>query len=299
MSSIRITKTLVILVLAITYGVIMSDQTHVAAQESTVEGQYASVNGLEMYYEIYGEGQPLILIHGGLGAIAEFGQLVPLLAETRQVIAVELQAHGRTADIDRPLSYENLADDVAALITELDYESADVMGFSLGGGVALQTAIRHPEVVNKLVLVSTPYSREGIHPEFLMSMEAMTAESADMMFETPMYQLYSAIAPNTDDWSTVVGKVGDMMRQNYDWSGDVALITAPTLILAGDSDMIPPSHAAALFALLGGGVAGDFAGLSASLLDILPGTTHFTILTRTEVLVPTITTFLDAPLATE
>jgi pimeloyl-ACP methyl ester carboxylesterase len=288
-----VNKSIIIRVIAgVVFAIGCGFMASVNAQDNP--GNYASVNGLEMYYEIHGEGEPLILIHGGLGGIAEFGQLLPLFAETRQVIAVELQGHGRTGDIDRPLSFELLAGDIAALIEHLGYENADVMGFSLGGGVALQTAIHHPEVVRKLVLVSTAYSTAGIHPEFRMGMSSMSAEAADMMLETPMYQFYASVAPNVENWSALVGKVGDMLRPDYDWAADVATITTPTLIIVGDSDMIPPSHADELFGLLGGGVAGDFAGMPDSQLAVLPGTTHFTILTRTDLLLPTISPFLDA-----
>lgn len=268
--------------------------THVNAQEAV--GDYALVNGVNMYYEIHGEGEPLVLLHGGLGGIVEFGQLLPLLAETRQVIAVELQGHGHTADIDRALSYEVLADDVAALIQYLGYEKADVMGFSLGGGVALQIAIRHPEVVNKVLLVSTPYIREQIRPEFLTGMSAMNAEAAGAMLETPMYQYYSSVAPQVEDWATLVGKVGEMLSQDYDWSEDVAAVEVPVLVLVGDSDMISSSHATELFKLLGGDVAGDFVGLPTSQLAVLPRTTHFSILTRTDLLLPMLSSFLDTPL---
>ncbi|MBZ0275035.1 MAG: alpha/beta hydrolase [Anaerolineae bacterium] len=254
--------------------------TPVKAQENS---GYAPVNGLEMYYEVYGEGTPLILIHGGLGGIVEFKALIPQLAETRKVIAVELQGHGHTADIDRPLTYEAMADDIAALIAYLGYDEADVLGYSMGGGVALQTAIRHPDSVNRLVLVSTPFARSGIHPEFLAGMEAMNAASAEMMLETPMYQFYSAVAPRPEDWDTLVGKVGDLLRTDYDWSEDVASLTIPTLIIAGDADMIPPQHAVAMFSLLGGGVPGDFVEKPASQLAILPDTTHFNILSKLDV----------------
>jgi pimeloyl-ACP methyl ester carboxylesterase len=241
--------------------------TYTHAQE--IVGDYAQVNGVNMYYEIHGEGEPLVLLHGGLGGIVEFGQLLPLLAETRQVIAVELQGHGHTADIDRPLSYQVLADDIAALIEYLGYDKADVMGFSLGGGVVLQTAIRHPEIVDKVVLVSTPYIREQIRPEFLTGMSAMNAESAGMMLETPMYQYYLSAAPRIEDWETLVGKVGEMLSQDYDWTEDVAAVEVPVLVLVGDSDMIPSSHSVALFKLLGGDVAGDFTGLPISQLAVL------------------------------
>lgn len=274
--------------------IILATSAHTFAQTDTsAEPHYASVNGLEMYYEIHGTGEPLILLHGGLGGIAEFGPLLPLLAESRQVIAVELQGHGHTADIDRPLSYEAMADDIAALIDELGYESVDVMGYSLGGGVALRTAIQHPEVVRKLILISTPYKREGIHPEFRSGMEAMSAESAAMMLETPMYQFYASVAPKLEDWSTLVGKIGEMMSQDYDWSAEVENVTTPTLIVQGDSDMLSPQQGVELFTLLGGGVAGGFAPLPNSQLAVLPNTIHFDILYHTDLLNPIINSFLN------
>jgi pimeloyl-ACP methyl ester carboxylesterase len=274
--------------------------TRASAQGDAAQGNYASVNGLDLYYEVQGTGDPLILLHGGLGGIAEFGQLPAALAQTRQVIAVELQGHGHTADIDRPLSFELMADDVAALIEHLELESVDIMGFSLGGGVALQTAIRHPEVVRKLVLISTAYRRDGWFPEVLAGMSAMNAEAAQAMLETPMYQIYSSAAPNPDDWATLVTKVGEMLAQDYDWSEDVPAITAPTLIVVGDADSVRPQHALELFGLLGGGQsAGDFGGVSNAQFAVLPGTTHFSVLSRVDLLQPIVTAFLDAPSATE
>ena len=266
------------------------------AQENTMQGEYAPVNGLNLYYEVHGTGgEPLILLHGGLGGIVEFAPILPLLAETRQVIAVELQGHGHTADIDRPLTFENMADDVAALIDYLGLEHADILGYSLGGGVALQTAIRHPEVVHKLVLISTSFRSSGIHPEFKAGMAQMSAESAQMMLETPMYQFYSSVAPRVEAWAALVDKLGTLLREDYDWSEQAAQVTTPTLIVHGDSDWLPPSEAVALFGLLGGGVAGGFAPPSTSQLAILPNTIHFTIMSRTDLLMPIITPFLDAP----
>lgn len=267
---------------------------NVQAQETV--GQYASINGLEMYYEIHGEGEPLLLLHGGLGGIVEFAQLLPQLAQTRQVIAVEMQGHGHTADIDRPMSYEALADDVAALIAHLGLEQADVLGYSLGGGVALRTAIQHPEVVRKLILISTTYSTAGLHPEFYAGMTSVTAETASAMLETPMYQFYASVAPQPEDWATFAGKVGDMLRPEYDWSEEVKSVTAPTLIVVGDSDMLTPTHAVELFKLLGGGVAGGLGPMPVSQLNILPATNHFTILSN-PALPSAITTFLDTSAA--
>src|SRR5829696_1281083 len=182
-------------------------------------GAYAEVNGLNLYYEVRGEGEPLILLHGGFGAIEMFGEVLPLLAEGRQVIGVDLQAHGRTADIDRPMTYEAMADDVAALIGHLGLQKADVMGYSLGGAVALQTATRHPEAVRKAVLVSTPFKRDGWYPEVLAGMEQMGPEAAEPMKETPMYLLYAGVAPRPEDWPVLLSKVGELLRQDYDWSG--------------------------------------------------------------------------------
>jgi pimeloyl-ACP methyl ester carboxylesterase len=284
-----------VIVSVLALGLTAGNEASVSAQDTTTQGEYAPINGLELYYEIHGDGEPLILIHGGLGGIVEFSQLLPVLAESRQVIAVELQGHGHTADIDRPLSFEAMADDIAALIEYLGLEKSDILGFSLGGGVALRTAIDHPEVVNRLILVSTAYSRAGIRPEFLVGMSAMNADAAQTMLETPMYQFYSSAAPRPEEWPTLVSKVGAMLAQDYDWSEDVATITAPVLIVVGDSDYIPPSHGVELFGLLGGDVAGDFVGMPTSQLAVLPSTSHFNILYRTDLLLPVLVPFLDAP----
>ena len=244
-------------------------------------GNYATVNGLTMYYETYsGTGHPLVLLHGGVGAIEMFGEVLPLLADGRQVIAVDLQAHGRTADIDRPLSYELMADDIGALIRQLGLRSADVMGYSLGGGVALQTAIRHPSLVRKLVLVSTPCKRDGWYPEVLAGMAQMGPAVVEPMKQTPMYQVYASIAPKPQDWPVLLTKLGVLLRQEYDWSKDVATIKAPTLIVVGDADSVRTSHAVELFELLGGGRADggwDGSGMSNARLAILPATTHHII----------------------
>jgi pimeloyl-ACP methyl ester carboxylesterase len=247
---------------------------------TTTQKGYASVNGIELYHEIYGTGQPTILLHGGIGAIEMFGPVLPLLAEGRQVIAVDLQAHGRTVDIDRPLSLEAMADDIAALIKYLGFTNADVMGYSMGGGVAVQTAIRHPEVVRKLVAVSFPFKRSGFYPEIVAGMAQMSAAAAEPMKQTPMYALYSQIAPRPDDWVVLITKMGDMLRRDYDWTNDLAKLTLPVLIVVGDADSVRTAHAVEVFELLGGGKADgnwDRSGLSNARLAILPGTTHYEI----------------------
>ena len=260
-------------------------------------GSYASVNGLEMYYEIHGTGRPLILLHGGVGAIEMFGEVLGLLAEGRQVVAVDLQAHGRTADIDRPLSFESMADDIAALIEHLGFERADVMGYSLGGGVALQTAIRHPEVVRMLVLVSTPFKRDGWYPEVLAGMGRMGPEAAEPMKQTPMYQLYASVAPKPEDWPVLLTKLGELLRKDYDWSEEVAKIEIRTMIVVGDADSVRTAHAVEFFELLGGGKADagwDGSGMSDARLAILPATTHYYIFSS-PTLASTVASFLDAP----
>ncbi len=174
-------------------------------------GHYADVNGIKLYYETHGTGRPLILLHGGLGAIEMFGPNLPALAKGRQLIAVDLQGHGRTADIDRALSVALMSDDIAALIKHLGLASADVMGYSLGGGVALQLAIRHPEVVGKLVVVSTPFRRNAFYADILAQQGQVGAAMAEQMKQTPMYQLYASIAPRPEDWPRLLGKIGDAM----------------------------------------------------------------------------------------
>src|SRR6266566_9856701 len=258
---------------------------------------YASVNGLDLYYEIRGSGEPLVLLPGGFMTIEAMGELVPQLAAARRVIGVELQGHGHTADIERPLRFEFMADDIAALIKHLGLEQADIFGFSLGGGVALQTAIRHPEVVRKLVVVSAPSKRDGWYPEVLVGMASMNAEAAEAMVGSPMHQAYVSVAPKPEDWSALVARLGQLLRQDYDWSTAVASIKAPTLIVVGDADSVRPAHAVELFGLLGGGkVDGELGNREIAQFAVLPGTTEFSLLSRTDLLLPIITPFLEAPM---
>ncbi len=259
---------------------------------------YAPVNGINLYYEVYGTGEPLILLHGGVGAIEMFGEVLPMLAQGRQVIAVDLQAHGRTADVDRPMTFEAMADDIAGLIQYLGFEKADVMGYSLGGGVALKTVIDHPELVRKLVLVSAPFKSDGWYPEVLAGMAQMSAAAAEPMKQTPMYQLYASIAPKPEDWPVLLTKLGDLLRQPYDWSKDIPNITVPTMLVVGDADSVRTAHAVEFFELLGGGKADagwDGSGMSNSRLAILPGITHYTIFSS-PAMASTVIPFLDAPL---
>src|SRR5215218_5157756 len=264
-----------------------------------IRGNYAEVNGLNIYHEIHGSGQPLVLLHGAYMTIDLMGEVVPALAESRQVIAVELQGHGRTADIDRPLSYELMADDIAALIEHLAFEKADLFGYSMGGGVALQVAIRHPEVVRKLVVASASSTSDGMHPELLEMIPTLTPE---VFAESPIEEAYLQTAPNPDDFPTLVAKLKQLDMEPFAWPPeDIRGIAAPTLLIIGDSDAIRLEHAVELFRLLGGGVMGDLAGRPKSQLAVLPGTTHFVppgsgVLDRADWLTSMIGEFLDAPM---
>lgn len=257
---------------------------------------YAPVNGLNLYYEIHGGGEPLILLHGGLGSTGMLGEILPSLLHSRRVIAVDLQAHGRTADIDRPLSYESMADDIAALVNYLGIAKADVMGYSLGGGVALRSAIQHPDIVRKLVVVSTVFGRDGWYPAVLAAMAQIGAGSAEMMKPSPIYQTYARIAPRAADWPALLAKIGDLLRKDYNWSKEVAGIKVPTMLAFADADAIRPEHMVQFFQLLGGGkkdAGWDGSGLSNARLAVLPGLTHYNIFSS-PALAPTVTPFLDA-----
>jgi pimeloyl-ACP methyl ester carboxylesterase len=276
-------------------GSILSASAFASAQTPTstaVKTGYAPVNGLKMYYEIHGAGEPLILLHGGVVGITMFGPNLDALSQKRKVIAVELQGHGRTADIDRPLSYEAMAEDIAALMKYLGIERADVMGYSLGGGVALQTAIRHPALVRKLVVVSATCKRDGWYPEVLAAMAQMGPAAGEQMKQSPLYKLY----PNVN-WATLFTKLGDLLRKDYDWSKEVAAIKASTMIVFADADAVRPAHVIEFFGLLGGGQkdAGlDGSGRPANQLAILPGLTHYN-LSSNPALGAVATPFLDAP----
>jgi pimeloyl-ACP methyl ester carboxylesterase len=266
-----------------------------AAPETAVETGYAPVNGLQMYYEIHGSGGvPLVILHGAFGTVDMFGPLVPALAETRPVITVELQGHGRTADLDRPFSYQQFADEVAALLQYLDIEQADIFGYSMGGYTAQQVAIRHPELVRKLVIASASFNKEGVYPEVWEGIASLTPE----LFEgSPPQTEYARLAPNPDQWPALIEKVKQMEQAFTGWPAeDVAAIEAPTLLIVGDADILRPQHIAEMFQLLGGGVPGDFGILPKAQLAVLPGTNHVDVVLRTDWLLSMITPFLDAPM---
>ena len=263
-----------------------------ASAERAQQSGYAAVNGLNMYYEIHGAGEPLLLLHGGVGGIEMFGPNLAALAKIRQVIAVDFQGHGRTTDIDRPLRSEWMADDMAALTKYLGIAKTDVVGNSLGGGIALQLAIRHPERVRKLVLVSTVFQRDGWFPEIQNAFAQMGPQAAQGIKQSPLAQLYPGV-----DWDMLFTKIGELETREYDWSQDVAALKVPTLLVFADADSIQPAHIIEFYRLLGGGQhdAGlDGSGRSMHQLAILPGTIHYDI-DHSAGLAATVISFLDPP----
>src|SRR5438270_3623576 len=245
-------------------------------------GQYADVNGIKLYYETQGAGRPMILLHGGLGSGEMFGPVLPLLAERHQVIAVDLQGHGRTADIDRPIDVRLMADDIAALIEHLGLATPDVVGYSLGGGVALHTAAKYPAKVRRLVAVSANIRPDAIYPAMRAQQGQVNAAAAEFMKDTPMYQLYQRLAPRPEDFPRLLTKIGDSMSKDYDFTEDVRGLKMPTMIVAADADMAPPSHYVEMFKLLDGGLRdggwmGEGRPKGGHALAVLPGLTHYNI----------------------
>ena len=259
---------------------------------------YAPANDLSMYYEVHGQGPPLILLHGAYMTADMMGPLAAGLAGSRRVIVPEMQGHGRTADADRPLTYEQMADDTAALVRHLGLEQADVVGYSLGGGSALQLAIRHPALVRRLVVVSAGYRYDSMPPEAIAMFPSITPE---MFAGSPMETEYLRVAPKPEDFPKLVEKLKTLDTTDFAWpEEDIRGIAAPTLIVLGDSDGVRLEHAVEMFKLRGGGVMGDLAGLPVSQLAVLPGTTHFIppgsgVLDRVEWLLAMIPPFLDPP----
>jgi pimeloyl-ACP methyl ester carboxylesterase len=256
---------------------------------------YIETNGLSLYYEERGEGEPLVLLHGGLSSTETFDELAPALAAGRRLVLVDLQGHGRTADVDRPFDPATMADDVAGLIEHLG-GAADVLGYSLGGAVALRIAIQHPEKVRNLALVSVTCTRSGSHPEVLEAMDQMTPALADMLEQSPVYELYARIAPQPEGFDTMVAKTSDALKVDFDWTAEVAELTTRTLLVFADADSIRPAHVAEFFGLLGGGLrdAGwDGSNQPTNRLAVLPGATHYDILNN-PLLAPVVSGFLQS-----
>jgi len=245
-------------------------------------GNYADVNGINLYYETHGSGRPLILLHGGLGSGEMFGPIIPPLAANHQVIAVDLQGHGRTADIDRPIDTRLMADDIGALIDNLGLDKPDVVGYSLGGGVAFFTAVKYPDKVGKLVMAAANVRRDAIPPEMLAQQGQVSSAAVEFMKETPMYELYQRVAPRPEDFGQLLDKMGESMAKDFDFSDEVRGLRVPTLIVAADADMAPPSHYVEVFKLLDGGLRdggwmGEGRPKGGPALAIVPGTTHYNL----------------------
>ncbi|MGN6440173.1 MAG: alpha/beta fold hydrolase [Agriterribacter sp.] len=273
-----------------------------APKDTTIESRrmqpadsgYADVNGLKMYYEVHGEGKPIVLLHGSFMNIPlNWSHIIPLLANNRKVIVAEMQAHGRTKDIARELSYEAMADDVSGLLKHLKIDSADVLGYSMGGGVAFQFAVRHPQQLRRLVILSGAYAHDGWWPEVEASFATFTPE---MFKGTPIQKQYDSMGNDPARFPEFVKKVMSIDLKPYDWSKEVKKIQAPILMAIGDADGVRYEHALELFRAKGGGKMGDMHGLPKSRLAILPGTTHIGMIQRTDLLIPMVTGFLDADL---
>lgn len=256
---------------------------------------YTSIDGVDIYYEVHGAGSPLVLLHGGVAPAEMFGAPLAEMAKTHEVIAIHMRGHGLSKDTDQPWSYETDADDVAAVLSDLKIAKASVMGYSFGARVALETAIRHPDLVDKLVIISTSYRWDGDFPEVIAAFEqmpAMAAMIAKNVAASPLAKMYPDV-----NWETVFKKTGELNAQHYDWSADVAKIVAPTLLIYADADAIRPEHMAAFYKLIGGGQRD--AGLDGSLrspnqLAIIPNTTHYNIMSA-----PTVIADATAFLATK
>lgn len=271
---------------------LMLATTELPAQQGPTTG-YAPVNGLNMYYEVHGSGAPVVLLHGAFMPITvNWGGWIDELSKTRQVIAVEMQGHGRTADIPRDLTSENLADDVAALLTVLKIPRADLIGYSMGGGVAMQVAVRHPDRVRRVVVLSAPFRRDGMVPGALELIRTLTA---DAFKDSPIETEYKRLSPTPDRFAKFVERVVAAASTGSDLRVDqLRSTTAPMLFVQGDADGILLQHVAEMFRAKGGETHGDMAPRSASRLAILPNTTHVTLLQRFSLIVPMVNDFLDA-----
>ena len=259
-------------------------------QQIAAEGKRVDINGMEMYYEVSGTGDPLVVLHGAYMNIPTMGDIIPQLAKTHKVYAIELQGHGRTTDIDRPLTYQNMADDVAAFMDSVGLTKADVFGYSMGSIAGLQLAIRHPAKVNKLVAASVAYDLRGWQPAFTAVIPQLTVE---MILPMPMAADYKKLAPDTSGFPELARKLIALEKEPMAWEKDVRQVKTPVLIIAGDADVATLEHSVALFRMLGGGVMGDMGQpLPASRLAIMPATAHTAVITQSDLLHSFIEPFL-------
>jgi pimeloyl-ACP methyl ester carboxylesterase len=261
-----------------TYAHAQQETKAMKAESTPVKTGHLEVNGVNYYYEVHGKGEPLLLLHGGLGSIEMFGPVLTMLAQNREVIGVDLHGHGRTALGDRPISLIDMGDDMEQLLTRLGYEKVDVLGYSMGGGVAFRLAVQHPQQVRRLAIASAGYAQDGFYPEMLPMQAQVGAAMAEQMKETPMYKSYVEIAPNPAEFPKLLDRMGELMRKPYDWSEDVKKLRMPVMLVFGDSDMYRPEHIVKFYQLLGGGLkdAGWMReNMSQNRLAILPDVTHY------------------------
>ncbi|UUP19264.1 alpha/beta fold hydrolase [Nitratireductor thuwali] len=255
-------------------------QEEAAELQAPSKSGHVEANGLNYYYEIRGEGEPLLLLHGGLGQIEMFGPVLARLATERQVIGVDLHGHGRTRLGDRPIDLKDIGDDLAVILDALGHDRVDVMGYSFGAGAGFRLAVQHPEKVRRLVLVSGGFAQDGFYPEMLPMQASVSAEMAPMMKDTPMYRSYAAVAPDPEEFPALLDAMGAFMRKPYNWAEDVKTLEMPVMLVYGDSDMFRPEHIVEFYQLLGGGLRD--AGwarehMSQNRLAILPDLTHYEI----------------------
>jgi pimeloyl-ACP methyl ester carboxylesterase len=295
----RLTRTLAAMALIAPTVPTLADSTPAPTAQAAIAAPDKSgriaVNGINYYYEIRGKGEPLLLLHGGLGSGDMFAPLLPTLTQQRQVVLVDLQGHGRTELGTRPFSLEAMGEDMNSLLQKLGYQQLDVFGYSFGGGVGFRLAVQHPERVRRLVLVSAGFSSDGFYPEIKAQQGQVNADALQYMKDTPMYKGYVAVAPKPEDFPRLLTAIGDFMRKGYDYSADVAKLKMPVMLVFGDGDMYHPEHVIKFYQMLGGGLkdAGWMReNLSPNRLAILPNHTHYDIFLAPE-LVSTTLPFLN------
>jgi pimeloyl-ACP methyl ester carboxylesterase len=274
--------------------------TFATAAPKPTQGR-ATIKGVDYYYEVRGKGEPLLILHGGLMSTDMFAPAMPVFAKGRQVIAVDLQGHGRTTLGQRPIRCEAIADDIDALLQQLGRAQVDALGYSFGGCVAMRLAIQHPERVRKLVVISAPFADDGWYADMRVQQKSVGAAMAPMMAETPMYKTYKAVAPKADDFPRLLDAMGDFMRQKYDWSADVAKLKMPVMLVFGDADMVRPEHAVKFYQLLGGGLkdAGwNRENMPKNRLAIVPDLTHYEVFASSRV-AETVMPFVNGKSATK
>ncbi len=280
------------ILLLLSFGILSAASINAQQPKTLKSSGYAPVNGLKLYYEVHGEGQPILLLHGAYMTIGlNWNQLLPELSKTRKVIVVEMQGHGHTADTERPFAYPTLASDVAGLLKHLKVDSADILGYSFGGTIALQVAIQYPQLVKKLVIISTAFRYDGWLPEVRSMLESFKPEFLD---QTPLKAIYDSIAPDPKHWHPFVNKFVQFDTKDYNLGEDkIKAIKSPALLIMGDNDGVDLQHKTNFYKLLGGNTFGDIAGVPKSRLAIVPGATHVGVMMEGDKLLSYINPFLS------